>query len=87
MGLDKGQWRNAILKAGGAKHTDVDAASERLAAVVARELPVNVPLPSTVPRPSTGTVDDEHESEDERDGGNEASERETKGNTEAPEGS
>lgn len=49
------------------------------------ELPVNVPPQFAVPRSSTGTVDDDDEREDEHDGENEASERETRDDTEAPE--
>jgi len=49
------------------------------------ELPVNVPPQFPSPRTSTGTVDDDDEPEDEHDGENEASERETRDDTETPE--
>ena len=46
---------------------------------------VSIPPDFSAPRPSTGTEDDDDEPEDEHDGENEASERETKDATEAPE--
>lgn len=63
------------MKSRSTPHADTDA----------RELPVDVPAQVEVPRSSTGTVDDDDEPEDERDGENEASERETRDDTEAPE--
>lgn len=50
-----------------------------------KELPVNVPPQFPAPRTSTGTVDDNDEPEDEHDGENEASERESRDDIEAPE--
>jgi hypothetical protein len=47
--------------------------------------PADVPPEFSVPRPTTGTTDDDDEPEDEHDGENEASERETRDSTEAPE--
>ncbi len=49
------------------------------------ESPANSPAEFSVPHPTTGTVDDDDEPEDEHDGENEASERETDDRTEAPE--
>ena len=63
------------MTAESAMHSDKDA----------HESPVNVPSRFPPPRTSTGTADDDDEPEDEHDGENEASERETSDDTEAPE--
>jgi hypothetical protein len=47
--------------------------------------PTEIPSQFPIPRPSTGTVDDDDEPEDEHDSENEASQRETHDDTEAPE--
>lgn len=52
---------------------------------VARELSFDALPEFPVPNASTGTVDDDDEPEDEHDGENEASERNTDDSTEAPE--
>jgi len=48
------------------------------------ERPVSVPARYASPGSSTGTVDDQDEPEDEQDGENEASVRESSDQTEAP---
>ena len=63
------------MKSRSGMHRDTDA----------HELPVNVPSQFPPSRPSTGTPDDDDEPEDEHDGENEASDRETRDDTEAPE--
>jgi hypothetical protein len=52
---------------------------------VRRPTAVAGPPESPDANPSTGTIDDDDEPEDEHDGENEASERETHDDTEAPE--
>jgi len=48
-------------------------------------IPAEIDSQFQAERGSTGTVDDDDEPEDEHDGENEASERETRDDTEAPE--
>jgi hypothetical protein len=47
--------------------------------------PTEIPSQFPIPRSSTGTVDDDDEPEDEHGSENEASQRETHDDTEAPE--
>ena len=63
------------MKSRSTPHADTDS----------RELPVDLPAQVEFPKSSTGTVDDDDEPEDEHDGENEAGERETRDDTEAPE--
>ncbi|MCJ7453204.1 MAG: hypothetical protein MUO39_12120 [Steroidobacteraceae bacterium] len=63
------------MKSRSGTHPDTDA----------HELPVNVPPQFPPTRASTGTVDDDDEPEDEHDGENEASGREIRDDTGAPE--
>jgi hypothetical protein len=53
--------------------------------VLAADLPVSERPEPPEPRHSTGTIDDDDEPEDEHDGENEAAERATSDDTEAPE--
>ena len=73
------------MKSRSTGHTPAGAPREPAAAAGAAESPVHVPSEFPDERESTGTIDDDDEPEDEHDGENEASERETSDDTEAPE--
>ena len=61
---------------GGIEPTEADSPTE---------IPLTIPSQFTIPRASTGIVDDDDEPEDEHNRENEASQRETRDDTEAPE--
>jgi hypothetical protein len=63
----------------------VRATRTRLTAIGSPEMPEIITSEFPAPRTSTGTVDDDDEPEDEHDDENEASERELRDDTEAPE--
>jgi hypothetical protein len=73
------------MKPGSTVHRRARPAKPRATGDIPAELPVAAPPEFPEPRPATGTVDDDDESEDEHEGENEAGERATSDQTEAPE--
>jgi hypothetical protein len=73
------------MKPGSTEHSHVRSGSDRTATANDPQTPAVDPSQFPVSRASTGTVDDYDQPEDEHERENEASERETSDDTEAPE--